>query len=303
MRTSAIFSTACGIAVFTLPAFADPMSFASPQDAVAAVITSLDARDRDGLLKVFGPENEDVAFTGDADQDKEIWSGFLRDYRQQNRIEMAADDRAVLVIGRMQWPFPAPIVKDDAGWHFDGAAAREEVLLRRIGLNELDVIDLMKQEARVQATFRQEDHDGDGVLEFASAVISDPGQRNGLYWPDEEGQPESPIGEFMAKASADGFDLDGADQEPEPYLGYYFRILQKQGPTAPGGAYDYMVGGNMVAGHALLAYPASPGESGIMSFMMGENGIVYQKDLGDKTLEAGATIDSFDPGDGWEPAE
>ena len=175
--------------------------------------------------------------------------------------------------------------------------------MRRIGLNELDVIDLMHRAVTVQSTYRQTDHDGDGVMEFASSILSTPGQRDGLYWPSEPGTEESPIGAFLARASDSGFSVDGTDQEPDPYLGYYFRILQKQGSGAPGGAHDYLVNGNMIAGHALLAYPAAYGETGIMSFVVGENGIVYEKDLGADTLSVAEAIDSYDPADGWVPAE
>lgn len=285
------------------PLRAEPAHYASPDAAVDAVIAALEARDRAGLLTVFGPENEDVAFTGDADRDVEIWTGFMRDYRRQHSIEMEGPDRAVLHIGREDWPFPAPIVMASGTWSFDAAAAREEVLMRRIGLNELDVIDLMHRAVAVQSAYRQTDHDGDGVMEFASSILSTPGARDGLYWPSEPGTEESPIGAFLARASDSGFSVDGKDQEPDPYLGYYFRILQKQGPGAPGGAHDYLVNGNMIAGHALLAYPAAYGETGIMSFIVGENGIVYEKDLGTDTLSKAEAIESYDPGDGWVPAE
>ena len=176
------------------------------------------------------------------------------------------------------------------------------MLLRRIGQNELDVIDLMHGYVRAQALYRSENPDGDGLPSFASAILSSPdGKRDGLYWPSEPGEPESPIGDFMARAAADGYQLDGADVEPEPYLGYYYRVLQKQGPHAPGGALDYMANGQMVAGHALLAFPSDYGDTGVMSFMVGEAGIVYEADLGEETLDVAGAIDSFDPGDGWTP--
>ena len=298
-----IISVSAALVLAASPLLAEPAKYASPDAAVDAVIAALEARDRDALLTVFGPENEDVAFTGNTDRDVEIWTGFMRDYRRRHSIEMEGPDRAILHIGREDWPFPAPIVLSSGSWSFDGAAAREEVLMRRIGLNELDVIDLMHRAVAVQSAYRQKDHDGDGVMEFASSILSTPGHRDGLYWPSEPGTEESPTGEFLARASDSGFSVDGTDQEPDPYLGYYFRILQKQGPGAPGGAHDYLIGGNMIAGHALLAYPAAYGETGIMSFIVGENGVVYEKDLGADTLAAAEAIDSFDPGEGWVPAE
>jgi hypothetical protein len=286
-----------------LAGHAAPQTFDSPYAAVAAVIAAIEAQDRAALLAIFGPENEDVAFTGDPDKDREIWGSFLQGYRQANRLENIAGDRAVLHIGREDWPFPAAVVQGEGGWAFDAADAREEVALRRIGLNELEVIDLLKAGVAVQAQFRQTDHDGDGVMEFADAILSQPGMRDGLYWPDEPGTPVSPIGPLLARASADGYNMGDGDSPPDPYLGYYFRILQGQGPDAPGGAMEYMIGGNMVAGHAFLAYPADYGVTGVMSFMVGENGILYEADLGPDTLATGNAITAFNPGEGWAPAD
>ena len=202
---------------------ADPANYDSPEAAVEAVMAALEARDRDALLAVFGVENEDVVFTGDPDEDREVWTEFVRSYDRQHRIEMQ-DGSAVLHIGREDWPFPAEIVNASGSWHFDGAGAREEVLLRLIGLNELDVIDVLKGGAAIQEDFRQTDYDGDGVMEFASSILSSPGERDGLFWPDEPGTLPSPIGPFVARASADGYNFDGTDEEPDPYLGYYFSV-------------------------------------------------------------------------------
>lgn len=286
--------------VLPLTARADPATYESPEAAVAAVIEALDARDRDALIAVFGPENADVALTGDPTQDRAVWSDFLADYKAFHVIE-AEGDRAVLYIGRDRWPFPAEIVPAGGAWAFDAAGAREEVRLRRIGLNELDVIDLMRGYVRAQAAYRAENPEGDGPPSFAAGILSTPGTRDGLYWPPEPGAPESPVGDFMARAAADGYSVDGADATPEPYLGYYFRVLTKQGPGAPGGALDYKVGGRMLAGHALLAFPADYGQTGVMSFMVGEAGVVFEADLGDDTLDLAGAIDSFDPGAGWTP--
>jgi hypothetical protein len=304
MKTNFLRNGAATLALLlaTGVAVAEPAKYGSPEAAVDAILAALDARDRDALLSVFGSENEDVVFTGDQDEDIQIWSDFLASYNRQHRIEMDGD-RAVLHIGREDWPFPAQIVNISGEWQFDGAGAREEVVLRRIGLNELDVIDLLKSGVEIQAAYRQTDYDDDGVMEFAASILSSPGNRDGLYWPDEPGTLPSPIGPFIARASADGYNFDGTDEAPEPYLGYYFRVLQKQGAAAPGGAFDYLVDGNMVAGYAFLAYPADYGQSGIMSFMVGENGVVYEADLGEDSLDAGNAIDSFDPGEGWSPSE
>lgn len=285
-------------------ALATPKAFDDPEAAAAAVVSALEARDRGALLEVFGPENEDVIISGNDQRDSDDREDFLASYDQMNRV--AVDDEtgtATLYIGREQWPFPIPLVQGDDGWSFDAEAGREEMLERRIGRNELDVIDLLEAYVKVQSRFRQTDWDGDGVMAFAAHILSTPGERDGLYWPPEDGTPDSPVGDAVAQAAAEGFVLGGEEQQPEPYLGYYYHILQKQGPNAPGGAMDYMMNGHMVAGHALLAFPADYGETGIMSFLVGENGIVYEADLGEDTIERAEAIDSFDPGDGWSPVE
>ncbi|WP_157961974.1 DUF2950 family protein [Acuticoccus kandeliae] len=286
-------------------ALAEPAAYDTPEAAVEAIIGALDARDATALVAVFGPEFEDVALTGDADTDRETWGNFLSAYNEMHRIAIdESGNLATLFIGDDQWPFPAPLEKgDDGKWRFDAEEARDEVLARRIGDNELDVMALLRQYVAAQLAFREVDYDGDGVMEFASAILSDPGQRNGLYWPPEEGGPESPIGDFMARAAASGYSVDGQDADAEPYLGYYYKILGGQGDAAPGGAYDYAINGHMVAGHAILAIPSDYGQTGIMSFMVGENGTIYEADLGDETLARGAEIDRFQPDDEWVPVD
>lgn len=284
-------------------ALAAPAVYPTPEAAIEAFVSALEAHDKDALLVVFGPEAADLMNSGDADRDAEAAKDFLIGYHRYHVLDALSDDSRELVIGRNLWPFPVLLVKNEAGWSFDPDEARDEILSRRVGLNELDVIDILHKAALVQSRFRSEDQDGDGVMEFASSILSSPGQRDGLYWEHEDGKPDSPLGPEIALAAADGISVDGVEQEPEPYLGYYFRILTKQGEAAPGGAYDYMINGNMVAGYGVLAYPADPGNTGVMSFMVGENGVVYEANLGDATLETAAAIDSFNPGEGWSPVE
>ena len=291
--------SATSFAATSFAAWADPANYPGASAAVDAFVSALQAKDKAALLTVFGPESEDLISSGDADQDEKARVDFLDGYAVFHGLNDLGDDKMELVIGRVLWPFPIEIVKGDAGWHFDAAAAHDEIIDRRIGRNELDVIGVLRQAADVQNAFRNIDYDGDGVMEYAASILSTPGKHDGLYWPDEDGQPQSPLGLKMALASADGVVVDGVEQDPEPYLGYYFRILTKQGPDAPGGAYDYMVNGNMVAGYAVLAYPADPGNTGVMTFIVGENGVVYQSDLGDDTLNIAAGIDTFNPGKGW----
>lgn len=279
---------------------ADPARFETPQAAVDAFVEALDARDHAALLAVFGAESEDLMSSGNPGDDAEARDEFLDAYRQHHELVALDEGRLELEVGPMLWPFPVTLVSADGGWHFDPASARDEILARRIGLNELDVIELLQRAVVVMSDFRTIDHDGDGVMEYAASILSTPGQHDGLYWPSAEGEPESPIGAFVAQAAADGISLDGVDQPPEPYLGYYYRILTRQGAAAPGGAYDYVINGNMVAGFAMLAYPAAPGETGVMSFLVGENGVIYQADLGENTVDLAGAIDSFDPAAPWQ---
>ena len=278
---------------------AEPAVFATPEAAVEAFVAALKAQDRAALLTVFGPESDDLIGSDDPEGDAEARDEFLKSYAAFSRLRPEGEGRVELQVGRTRWPFPVTLVSAAGGWSFDPAGARDEILARRIGQNELEVIDLLRRAVGVQADFRRVDHDGDGVMEFAATIISDAGARNGLYWPSEDGKPDSPIGAYMAQAAADGVSVDGQDTDPEPFHGYYFRILTAQGAAAPGGAYDYMIGGNMVAGHALLAYPAAPDETGIMSFVVGENGVVFEADLGPETLAIAGAMGAFDPGEGW----
>jgi hypothetical protein len=295
--------TALALIATTVSALAEPARFETPEAAVSALVAALEARDKPEVLRIFGPENEDVVSTGDPEEDRELWGAFLRDAQAVSRIERESDARAILHAGRDDWPFPAPIVRSDGTWSFDADAAREEVLMRRIGRNELAVIAIMRRAGDIQAAYRRTDHDGDGVMEFAASILSSPGARDGLYWPDEPGAGPSPFDDTIARASFTGYSLDGEDREPEPFEGYYFGILQGQGEAAPGGAYSYMIAGNMVAGHALVAYPAVYGDTGIMSFMVGEGGVVYEADLGEDTASRALDIAVFDPGEGWSPVE
>jgi hypothetical protein len=284
------------------PALAAPATYDSPDAAVAALVGAIEAQDPDALLVVFGAESEDVILSGEAARDRESWADFLVAWRETHEIGEDEDGRTVLTIGFDRWPFPIPLVETaDGTWHFDTEAGREELLDRRIGGNELATIELARAYVRVQAAYRQVDYDGDGVMEFASAILSDPGERNGLYWPSAPGEPESPIGDFMARAAAEGYAIGDATSPPEPYFGYLYRVLDRQGPSAPGGERSYMMDGDMVVSHALLAVPAQYGSSGVMTFLVGENGIVFERDLGEGTAEAAAAIDRYDPSEEWDP--
>jgi hypothetical protein len=299
MKTAAIVLCASAVA-----AAAEPARFETPEAAVAALVSALEAADKAAVLGIFGPETEDILLTGDPAEDRAIWGQFLENVKTFSDLEIDEEEGyATLFAGREMWPFPADIVRTDGMWSFDAEGAREEILMRRIGQNELAVIGIMRRAGDVQRAYRMTDHDGDGVLEFAASILSSPGNRDGLYWPLEPGAPPSPFDETIAQANFTGYSVDGQDVEPEPFEGYYFRILQAQGAAAPGGAYSYMIAGNMVAGHAAVACPAVYGDSGIMSFMVGENGILYEADLGEDTLTTCRDILAFEPGEGWLPVE
>lgn len=296
MRKSVL--SALLLVAVTGPALADGARFDTPQNALDAFVDALKANDQGKLLSVFGPDAEDLIETGDPAEDQERRQEVLAMYAEGYRFQ-PEDDGVVLLLGEDSWPFPIPILRAEDGWHFDLAAGIEELSAREIGLNELEVIELLEAYVDLQAAFRLVDHNGDGVMEFAQTIISDPGKRNGLFWPEED----SFVGAALARAAASGWSDGEVDYEAEPFLGYYYTILQEQGPHAPGGAYSYFVGDRFVAGHALLAVPAEYGETGIHSFLVGENGIVYQADFGPETLSITAEVSAYDPDTNWSPAD
>ncbi len=287
--------------VLALPvgAIAEPQTFESPEAGAEALITALREGGREPILEIFGPESEDIVISEDPERNRADREDFIAAWDDLHRVTVQEDGSARIYIGRDQFPFPISLVEVGGGWQFDVEGGREELADRRIGRNELDVIELMEAYVLVQQRFRQTDWDNDGVMEFAHHILSSAEVRDGLYWPPAEGVPEPLIGSAVAQAAAEGYEVDGEVVEPEPYLGYYFHILESQAEGAPGGAYSYLVNGNMVAGHALIAYPSDHGETGIMSFLVGENGVVYEQDLGDETIDRASAIEAFDPSDGW----
>lgn len=291
ISTVAVFATVS-------PAFSDAARFDTPQSALDAFIGALDAEDQGKLLDIFGPEAEDLLATGDPDEDRSRRQDVLAMYAEGYRFQ-PDENGVVILLGEDSWPFPIPISRDAEQWQFDLEAGVEEVAAREIGLNELDVMDLLEAYVDLQAAFRLVDHNGDGVMEFARTIISGPDTRDGLFWPGED----SLVGAALARAAASGWSDGEQDYEPEPFLGYYYTILQGQGTNAPGGAHSYFAGDHMVAGHALLAVPAEYGETGIHSFLIGENGIIYEADFGPETLDRTAEISEYDPGPDWSVAE
>ncbi|SEA10965.1 DUF2950 family protein [Rubrimonas cliftonensis] len=286
-------------------ALSAPARYPAPADAVVAFRAALEADDRAALLGIFGQESEDLLFTGDAGRDADNRAALLEAWSALSRVGPTEDGAGrILYLGRGLWPFPFPIVAvGDGAWAFDAEAGRETVTLRRIGRNELDVIALLRAYVDVQAEYRRTDWDGDGVMAFAAHVISSEGARDGLYWPDAAGAPSSPVGDLVARAAAEGFSFGEEVSPPEAYLGYVYHVLRGQGPSAPGGAMAYEINGRMLAGHALIAYPAAYGETGVMTFIVGENGVIHERDLGEDTLAVAGALELFDPGPGWTPLD
>jgi hypothetical protein len=275
-------------------------TFGSPDDAVATLASALRANDTAQIEAILGSEAGQITSSGDEVADRQRRQKFLALYDQKHFLTSDGDDRKTLVVGKDDWPFPVPIVRDGQSnhkWYFDTDAGLDEILSRRIGDNELSAIQVCEAIADAQREYAVRDPDGDGIQKYARQFASDPGKHNGLFWPTAEGEEPSPLGELAAAAAAEGYTRRA--EGLTPYHGYFYRILESQGPNAPNGALNYVVNGKMTLGFALLAYPAEYGNSGLKTFIMGPDGVVYQKDLGDETPKLAPEIKAFDPGEGW----
>jgi hypothetical protein len=273
-------------------------AFATPDDAALALAEAVRSGDPKALLAVVGPNAGSWLFSGDKVADREDWKRFLAEYDQKHSISDEADGRAVLLVGDSDWPFPAPLVRQEGGWAFDAEAGREEITNRRIGRNELDTVQTLLAIVDAQRDYASDDPDGNGFNDYARQFVSTKGQRNGLYWPVAEGQPPSPLGELIAEATGEGYAVKQSKtrrNEPRPYHGYLYRMLTAEGSNSPAGGYSYLVGDKMIGGFAVVAYPAKYGASGVMTFIVNHNGIVYQKDLGKGTAGSARAMRSFNP--------
>jgi hypothetical protein len=268
--------------------------FQSPDEAAAALATAVKSGDKKEMLKVFGADGEDIISSGDEVSDASYREKFSTAYDAKHAITMDGDKKAVLMLGPKDYPFPVPLVRGKTGWEFDTAAGRREVLYRRIGHNELDAMQTSLAYVDAQNEYADKDR-GAGPGVYAQRMVSTPGHKDGLYWPADGDQ--SPFGALAAEASAEGYKVGAG---PQPYHGYYYRILTKQGPHAAGGELDYIVNGKMIGGFALVAYPAEYGNSGVMTFMVNHAGTLYQKNLGPNTDGLAKRITSFDPDQSWE---
>jgi hypothetical protein len=273
-------------------------TFPSAADAVKAAITAAKSNDDKELLAILGAQAKDLISSGDALADKQRRAQFIKAFDEKNRLVVEGES-TIVVIGKNEWPFPIPLVKKNDSWVFDTAKGREEILNRRIGDNELSAIQVSLAYFDAQREYAQKDRDGDGLLEYAQKFRSDPGKKNGLYWEAKTGDEVSPLGPFAVRAVKEGYAQAAKPDKPAPYHGYYYRILSAQGKDAPGGAYSYMVKGNMIGGFALVAYPAEYGNSGVMSFIINHDGKVFQKDLGKNTASIAQNMKEYNPDSTW----
>ncbi len=295
--TIALLATAIAAATPGSGAVAkDPAVYDTPEAAAQAILDALAKGDRDSILAVLGDEYADELFTDEVSRERDAYRRVVAGAKEAMQLRADDDKTRVMVIGKNAWPMPVPIVKTDAGWVFDTKAGTEEIIARRIGENELATIETLRAFVEAEAQYASEDRDGDEVLEYAQKVISSEGKKDGLYWKSASAEDEvSPFGPFIAELPA----YVKERTTGEPYMGYYYRILTRQGENPPGGRYDYIINGNMIAGFAAVAVPAEYTETGVMTFIISHQGKLYEKDLGEDTAQAAAAIQDYNPDDSW----
>jgi hypothetical protein len=294
-----VLAVAASMAAAAAPAVRQTR-FPTPETAVEALITANRDNDKSALLAIFGPAGAKLINSGDPVEDRRGRVRFVTAYEAAHRIELEGQDKAVLVVGREDWPLPIPLVREPAGWRFDTQSGKEEILNRRIGRNELKVIEICRGYVVAQREYAA--LKVGGLSEFARQFTSAPGQRDGLYWPAKPGDAESPLGPLVADARASGYaerKPAAVRPPPRPFYGYFFHILTAQGPSAPGGAKSYVVDNHMTQGFALIAYPAIFGDSGVMTFIVNQSGIVFEKNLGPDTARIVRGITQYDPDPSW----
>lgn len=277
------------------PPVAESRLFATPEAAVDALVSALEKQDNAALLRILGQDAGELLSSGDAVDDGQDRDQFLAAYQTKHAIQDDGE-RKTLVIGDKDWPFPIPLAQQDGKWYLDTVAGADELVYRRIGENELGAIAVSRGYVDAQKEYAAVGRDGGEAGVFAMKILSDEGRQNGLYWPTAEGEEPSPIGAFVADAAAEGYRTDTASA----YHGYRYRLLYRQGDKAAGGAKDYFVDGRLTGGFAMIAWPAAYGNSGVKSFLVNQDGTVFEKDLGESTAETAAAIDSFNPDEGWK---
>lgn len=275
-------------------------SFESPEAAVAALVAAARAGDVKALIAILGPDSKPLVDSGDLEADDATFANFVANYDAGHKITQKGDDVAILATGEDFYPFAIPIVKNEAGWYFDTDAGQEELVDRRIGRNELSTIQAVLAFVDAQREYYQRNPAKAALQQYAHRLISSPGKRDGLYWPTQADEPDSPIGKNFVEAHAESY-KKGGKGKLTPFHGYVFRILDGQGPHAPGGAYSYLVKDQMIGGFGLIARPATWDVTGVMTFIVNQEGVVYQKDLGPDTEAVAAAIQVFDPDESWKP--
>ena len=277
---------------------ANETAFATPEEAVEAFVVAAKVNDVARMQALLGPGAEEIVASGDSVADQNARADFIAAYEAKHSLADEGTDTKTLVVGENDWPMPVPIVKRDGKWVLDGAAGADEMIYRRVGRNELGAIDVCRGFVSAQVEYASEGRDGDPPGIYALKLLSDPGLHNGLYWETAEGEPASPAGPFVAAAAAEGYRA-ARDGERAPYHGYYYRMLYAQGPNANGGAKEYFRDGLLTEGFALVAWPADYGSSGVQTFKCNQDGVVFQKDLGEDTATVVESIKLFDPDASW----
>jgi hypothetical protein len=287
-----------GAVDITMAAATEQTRFPSPEAGVQGLMEAAKNDDTQTMLQILGPEAQSFISTGDPVSDRTTRARFAQAYEEAHTLVQSGDTKVILQVGKDEWPFPIPLVKDSTSWRFDTAEGKEEILNRNIGRNELDVIQVCLAYVDAQREYYLRNAQGGVLLQYASRFMSTPGKHDGLYWETTADEPPSPLGLFLVRARAEGYEHTAS--HPIPYHGYYYKILTQQGPHAPGGAFDYIVRGKMMGGFAMVAYPAQYGSSGIMTFIVNHEGVVYQKDLGPDTPVIAPSITMFDPDETWK---
>jgi len=277
-------------------------TFGSPGDAVLALYNAVKSNDQQAISAILGSNSGPILHTGDEVADKNMGTEFIRRYDQMHRVVMEPDQTVTLYVGADNWPMPIPIVKNSSGaWYFDTEAGAKEILYRRIGRNENDAIEVLYTLVGAQREYASATHDGGNSKHYALKFVSTEGKQDGLYWKTRDNETPSPIGPLIVSAAGEGYALKQG--QATPFHGYYYRMLTKQGPAAKGGSKDYLVNGQLTRGFAFVAYPAEYRNSGVMTFIVNQDGVVYEKDLGQDTEKLAAGMNEFNPDKAWRPAD
>jgi len=277
-------------------------TFASPEQAADALAAAWHSGDMAALLEIFGPAGEKLVSSGDPVAEKDAHERLAASYDKGHRIETESDTKAVLILGGEEWPYPIPVVRQGSSWRFDVKAGEEQILDRRIGRNEMHAIEVCLTYVEAQRDYAAKDPLGNGLREYAQKVASTDGKHDGLFWRPAGSGEESPLGPLVAVAEAKGYKVASAEGQA-PFQGYYYRILTAQGATAPGGAKNYIAGGHMTGGFALISFPAKYGDSGVMTFIVNQSGIVFEKNLGPDTASIASHMTEYNPDKSWKVVE